>query len=420
MGHVLCSRRGLPVGERSRSGAPVGESGRVSNEVRRQGVEDEPGDLGLVGECARWYRGVNVFLVAVSVLLSACFQANGEDRLDEALIQRVERGDLVETVVESGQIVPWYEVQIKPKVSGEVKSVEVDEGDSVEKGQLLLTLVDIDYRRRVTLAKVAFEEARLNVANARSELERTQAAYEARGVSKYELDRAKYQLDLAKVRLERARVELATAKDQLGYTRIRSPIDGVVIERNIEPGEMVTAGITATVNGEPQLTIAQLDRLLLELNMNQVDVARVKIGQTATVVLDAYRDSPIEGEVTSIAAAAHRDVTKGIDVFKVEVTIDPGRWDIEIKPGMTAEVKVHVGTYEDVVKVPVETVFEEDGQSYLYVVKADPRDPKRKIKEKVQVKLGHRGMREVEIVEGLEPGQEIYAQGDTRDLKMKM
>ncbi len=354
------------------------------------------------------------------LVLSSCFNGNGRDRLDEALIQDVERGDLVETVVESGQIVPWYEVQIKAKVSGEVKTVEVDEGDPVTKGQLLLTLDDIDYRRQVMLSKVSFEEARLNVKNARSELERTKGAYDARGVSKYELDRARYQLDLAKVRLERARVQLATARDQLGYTKIKSPIDGVVIQRNIEPGEMVTAGITATVNGEPQLTIAQLDRLLLELNMNQVDVARVKIGQTATVALDAYRDTPIEGEVTSIAAAAHRDASKGIDVFKIEVTIDPSRWDMDIKPGMTAEVKIHVGTYEDVLKVPVETVFEEDGQHYLYVVKPDPENPKAQVKEKVAVTLGHRGTREVEIVEGLEPGQRIYAKGDTKDLEMKM
>ncbi len=354
------------------------------------------------------------------LVVAGCFGGNGKDGLDEALIQEVARGDLVETVIESGQIAPWYEVQIKSKVSGEVKTVEVEEGDRVSRGQLLLTLVDTDYRRNVMLAKVAYEEARLNVRNAKSELERTQAAFEARGVSRYELDRARYQLDLAKVRLKRARVQLATAEDQLGYTRIHSPIDGVVIERNIEPGEMVTAGVTATVNGEPQLTIAQLDKLLLELNLNQVDVARVKIGQKATVTLDAYRDTPIEGTVTSIAAAAHRDTSRGIDVFKVKVTVDPGKWDIEIKPGMTAEVKIHVGTYENVVKVPLETVFEEDGQYYIYLVKDDPSAPGKRVKEKVAVKLGHRGLREVEIVEGIEPGQRIYAKGETRNLEMKM
>ncbi len=368
-------------------------------------------------------RGASVTrlgVVGMVLVVAGCVAGNGKGRLDKALIQEVARGDLVETVIESGQIAPWYEVQIKSKVSGEVESVEVDEGDPVKKGQLLLTLVDIDYRRDVMLAQVAFEEARLNLRNAESELERTEAAFKARGVSKYELDRAKYQRDLAKVRLERARVQLATAKDQLGYTRIRSPIDGVVIERNIEPGEMVTAGITATVNGEPQLTIAQLEKLLLELNLNQVDVARVKIGQKATVTLDAYRDRPIEGTVTSIAAAAHRDTSRGIDVFQVKVTIDPARWDIEIKPGMTAEVKIHVGTYKNVVKVPIETVFEDDGQYYIYLVKSDPSDPNKQVKEKVPVTLGHRGLREVEIVEGLDAGQKIYAKGDTKDLEMKM
>ncbi len=326
----------------------------------------------------------------------------------------------MEEIIESGKIAPWFEVKIKSRVSGEIKEVYVQEGEPVTKGQLLMEIEDTDLRRQVSLGDINSQEAVLRVKNARLELERNQAAFDARGISKYELDRVTQTLELAKVALERAKVQLATEKDQLSYTRIMAPIDGMVTRRNVEPGEVVTAGVTATVNGEPLLTIAQLDKLQLELALNQVDVARVKAGQKATVTLDAYRDTPVEGEVTSIAAAAHTDTNKGIDVFKVKVSIDPSKAKIDIKPGMTAEVKVHVGTYPQVVKVPVETVFEEDGKHFLYIVKADSKEPAKKVKEKVEVTLGHKGTEEVEIARGLEPGQQIYTKGDTKDLEMKM
>lgn len=158
----------------------------------------------------------------------------------------------------------------------------------------------------------------------------------------------------------------------------------------------------------------------LELSMNQVDVARVKVGQKATVTLDAFRDQPIEGLVSSIAAAAHTDTAKGIEVFTVKIEVDPSQSKLEIKPGMTAEVKIHVGTWPQVVKVPLETVFEEDGKSYIYVVKDDPKKPGAKIKEKQAITIGHRGTSEVEIAQGLEPGQKIYTHSDNKDLEMKM
>lgn len=357
-------------------------------------------------------------------LATACNGGAGpggkSEKLEESLIQEVVKGDLIEQIIESGQIAPWYEVKIKSRVSGEVRTVEVPEGSAVTKGQLLMTLDDVDYRRSVSMSEADLKEAQLRVRNAELELERSKSAFDARGISKYELDKAQQALELARVNHVRAKVSLEKSRDQLGYTKIYAPMDGKITVRNVEPGEVITAGVTATVNGEPLLTIAQLDKLLLELNMNQVDVARVATGQKATVTLDAYRDKPIEGEVVSIAAAAHTDTAKGIEVFTVKVSVDPTKATVEIKPGMTAEVKIHVGTYPQVVKVPLETVFEEKGKHYIYVVKDDAKAQGGKTKEKVEVTLGHKGAAEVEIAQGLEAGQKIYTKADTKDLEFKM
>jgi HlyD family secretion protein len=342
-----------------------------------------------------------------------CSMGGGDEAIDEALVRVVGKGELVDDVSESGKIKPSFDVDIKAKVSGEVAAVHVVEGQAVKKGDLLMTLVDTDYARNLQLSRVSVREAQLQVEAAELDERRKKAAFGSRGISEAEYDASVRQVDLARVQRERTRVQLATAQDQLDYTKIVSPIDGVVIVRSVEPGELVTAGVSATANGAASLTIAQIDRLLLELDLNQVDVARVEIGQVARVLLDAYPGVEVPGTVTSLAAAGHLDSTRGVDVFTVKVELDPSTAGVQIKPGMTAEVRIRVGAWTDVVKVPAETVFEEDGKSYVYKVEGDAR-------VKTEVSVGHRSDREVEITQGLAEGDKIYAQADTKDLSAKI
>jgi RND family efflux transporter MFP subunit len=362
-----------------------------------------------------------VSLIAVALVVAspaACGHFGGGDaeKLDDALIRPVEKGDLLDEVSESGKITPAFEVDIKSKVSGEVTEVRVDEGQAVHTGDLLLTVDRTEYEREVAQARVSLKEARMRLVNAQTEEKRNAQALAARGIAEIEYTQAKQQAQLATVEVERAKLNLQQSEEQLSWTQVTSPIDGMVIVRNIEPGEVVTAGVTATVNGEPQLTIAEMDRLLLELDLNQVDVAKVALGQSAKILLDAYPGHDVVGTVTQIAAAAHTDATRGIDVFKVKVEIDPSKSDVAIKPGMTAEVRIQIGDYPGVVKVPVETIFQEEGKSYVYVVKDDAGTPK---KEKTEVQVGHRSDREAEITSGLAEGDKIYAQAEVKDLGAK-
>jgi HlyD family secretion protein len=351
--------------------------------------------------------------LAAAFALGCSLGGGDEEDLDEALIRPVERGDLIDEVSESGKMAPAFEVDIKAKVSGEVVAVHVNEGQVVHVGDLLLDVADAEYRRQVEMARVAVEEAAIELDNAESQEQRNKAALASRGISEIEYTLAVQKRDLARVGLRRAKLNLAAAQEQLSYTHVGSPMEGTVIRRNIEVGEVVTAGMTATVNGEAQLTIAQMDRLLLDIDLNQVDVARVSVGQTARILLDAYPGEEVTGAVTQIAAAGHLDTTRGIDVFTVRVEVDPHAATVEIKPGMTAEVRVKVGEWPGVVKVPVETVFEADGKSWLYVVKEQDGA---KTKEKVEVTVGHRSDREIEITAGVGEGDRIYAQADVKDM----
>jgi len=361
---------------------------------------------------------MNTRLLWMTLLVAACSMGKGgKEKLDENLIRKVERGTLIDEVSESGKITPRFDVDIKSKVSGEVGEVDVEEGQTVSKGDILYTIIDTEYARDVSLQRIELEKAELYLANAEVECHRKELALQSRGVSEAEYDMAKREVEMAKIAVESAKVQLQAARDRFDYCRISAPIDGVIIRRNVEQGEVVTAGVTATVNGEPQLTIAQMDRLLLEIDLNQVDVARVKVGQTARILLDAYPGEEVPGTVTQIAASGHTDTTRGIDVFTVKVEVDPAQSKVEIKPGMTAEVRIHVGEYPDVVKLPTESVFEEEGKSWVYAIKEENG---KKTKDKVELEVGVRTNREVEVKGGVTEGQEYYAEAKVKDMSEKI
>jgi len=357
-------------------------------------------------------------MTALLLLLAACsFGGGGGEPVDDNLVKIATRGDLVDEVSEAGKITPRFDVDIKSKVSGEIQNVYVEEGQAVKKGDALYDVVDTEYAREVEGRRISLRTSVLQAENAEVDRKRKEAALATRGISEAEYDQAKREVELAKVAIEGQRVQLRAAQDQLDYTHIASPIDGVVITRNVEPGEVVTAGVTSLVNGESQLTIAQVDKLILEIDLNQVDVAKVKMDQAARILLDAYPGKEVPGVVKQIAAAGHTDTSRGIDVFTVKVEVDPTKADVEIKPGMTAEVRIKVGDWPAVLKVPAEAVFEEEGKSYVWIIEETAG---KKEKKKTEVGVGHRGEREVEITSGLNEGQKYYALGQVKDLSEKM
>ena len=203
-------------------------------------------------------------MIPLLLFIAACsFGGGGDEKIDANLVRDVARGELVDEVSEAGKITPRFDVDIKSKVSGEIRGVYVEEGQTVKKGDLLYDIVDTEYARAVESQQVAVRTAQLQAENAEVDRQRKEQALATRGISEAEYDQARRQVELAKVNIQATRVQLRAAQDQLDYTRITSPIDGVVITRKVEPGEVVTAGVTSLVNGEAQLSIAQMDRLIL-------------------------------------------------------------------------------------------------------------------------------------------------------------
>lgn len=336
--------------------------------------------------------------------------------LDPTLISTVSRGDLEIAVVELGKIDPREKVAVKSKVAGLVERVLVDEGEKVKKGQLLLSLDSIDFRRDTVRARQEVEKAQAMVELADLTLERRRRALADRGVAAVEVELAENDLKTKRILLAQARESLAGADDKERFSRIASPMDGVIIQRGIRVGETVVPGSMSTFDDKALMTVADLSVLLAKVDLNQIDVAKVRMGQEVTLTLDALPGKSYKAQITKIAPASVLPKGKDVEVFPVEATLASGQKDIDqVKPGMTADVKIHVETRKGVLKLPIEAVTKEKGKSYVTLVKDDPKAKGKSLQDKVEVQVGARNDREQELLGGVDLGARVLIKPPSAD-----
>lgn len=328
--------------------------------------------------------------------------ASGNAPVDAALRFKLERRDLVIEVVDTGKVQPKERVEIKSKVAGQVIDLRVDEGAQVKKGQILLRLDPTDYQRDLARAEAEVAQAQNSLEYAQLNLDRKRRGLQDRGVAQIDVDLALNEFKSKSVSLRTAQVALATARDRLRYTEIASPIDGTVIERGIQFGEVVTPGVQQTFEGRALLTIGDLSTLIVKSELNQIDIAKIELGQKVTLTFDALPGKKFEARVTKSAPASVKPKGKEIDVFPVEATLL--ETDRLIKPGMTADVRFLVEVRRRVLAVPIESIVKEGGKSY--VTKLLLADGKEK-RERVEVELGARSDRDSEVRSGVTEGEEL-------------
>jgi len=321
--------------------------------------------------------------------------------IDPALLVTATRKSLEVEILETGRVQPREKVDLKSKVPGQVQAVLVHEGATVKKGDTLLVLDPTDYQR--DLAKADAELARAAAALDFAKLTHQRAERGvAQGVAqRFEIDQTAHDERTAGAAARSAEVAVRVAQDRLRYTKLVSPIDGTVIARGIEPGESVVPGVQSTFDGKALLTIADLGALLVKVNMNQIDVAKVSVGRKATLTLDALPGRTYHAVITKVAPASVKLAGKDQEVFPVEAQLDAP--DGLVKPGMTADVRVHLDAKAGVLALPLEAIVKESGRSYVMrVVDAEPG----KGPQKIEVTLGLRNDREVEV-SGIDEGTRV-------------
>ncbi len=349
----------------------------------------------------------------------------------------VERHDVASHVKASGEITPEKKVAISAKVTGEIVELPVHEGDRVHKGQLLVRIEDDLYRAArnqavaaLRQAEVSVERARIQLDDARRTLDRTRSLFAQGLASQQQLDAdrlrfesARVELEVQKHTVEQYRSSLKRAEDDLARTVIRSPMDGIVIQLDAEQGETVVPG-TTNLPGSVIMTIADMSRLLAEVEVGEVDIVDVALGQPAEITVDALGDAVQHGEVVEIATSGREDKAQGVIRFRVKVAIhDP---DSRLRPAMTAKVDIETARHEGVLAVPIQSVVRRrlgaDGRELptgrrkggkqrdvVYVVKDGTA-------RAIPVKTGISDDLRVEILSGLEEGQTVVT-GPYRTLK---
>jgi HlyD family secretion protein len=299
----------------------------------------------------------------------------------------------------AGEIIPAEQVSVRPEINGKLEVLPVDIGDRVKKGDLLFKLDDKELQQQKAGNLTDIERAKLSLEKAERDHKRAQQLLADKLISQELYDDAKTTFQLARNSLERSQKELAVTEERLTKTEVRAPFDCTVLTRPISIGQAVS-GSGGFNSGTEVLTIADLNSMIINAQVNQADVPRLKVDQTVEVTVEAVPGLKINGTVERISPQATiKNNIKGYPARIVLRNVDP-----RVRPGMTANIKIPVASAENVTAVPLSAVFTEKNpdslqmERFVYVQKENGF-------EKRDVKVGVSDYFYAEIQEGLAAGE---------------
>lgn len=427
-----------------------------------------------------WILGGVVALLVIFIFVAKSQGWIGKEKPTEVEFVKVGKSDITETVSASGKIQPEIEVKITPDVPGEIIGLYVKEGDSVKKGQLLLKIKPENYlsvversEAVVNQTKAGAEQSKsvqaqseVRLLKAQQEFNRQKKLFEEKVISASDMELAETNLKVAKQEIEsaKANVEAANfnirsaeaglkdAKTNLYKTTVYAPMNGIVSKLAIELGERVVG--TSQMSGTEMLRIANLNNMEVRMNVNENDIVRVSLGDTAIIDVDSYAmtNKKFKGVVTEIANTANGSgsltaaaaSTDAVTEFEVRIKILPesyrelidrkARKVYPFKPGMTATVDIITEKKIGVKSVPIAAVTTRGGKEEVKVEGNGPNNqgptteepksnakkekPKEVVfihdKDKVKMREVKTGITDtaagtIEVIDGLKEGEEIVS-----------
>lgn len=292
---------------------------------------------------------VGSILFVVLALVAYKF-INGEDAVVmEAKTVKAKKADVTTLVTATGTMEPITQVEVGTQVSGVVEKIYVDYNSVVKEGQLIAELDKTNLKAALTQSQAAYDNALSQKRYTETIFERQKKLYENNVISKSDYDEALYSYETAKGTVTQRLSDLQAAKTNLGYANIYSPIDGVVLSRDIDEGQTVAASYST-----PTLfTIAQdLKEMQVEADVDEADIGNVKEGQRVTFTVDAYIGETFEGEVTQVRL----DPTITSNVVTYTVVIRADNPDLKLKPGLTATISIYTLELNDVLTAEAKAI----------------------------------------------------------------
>ena len=301
------------------------------------------------------FTGLAVLLVGLPLISKI---TGGRDAT-EVEIQQAELKPIKSSILASGTLAFREQVQLRSEVIGQVVELHVEEADPVNKGDMVITLdpesyqAQVDQRRaQVRMQRIAIERQEVLIDNLEERYQRQKTLFDSQLVDEDSFELLANQLDLARVDLRsfeeslaQAQAALNQSEELLDKTRIRSPIDGIVIQIDVKVGETVIAG-TTNIPGSTMMVIADRSETLTEVQVDEADIAQVTEGQRADVYPAAHPDTPLAGSVQSIASVARQAQGQQSLTFLVKILLDD-QDEIRIRPGMSVRADIYTETSDE-------------------------------------------------------------------------
>jgi HlyD family secretion protein len=318
------------------------------------------------------YGGIAVVVVAA---LGYLFLRNGKETETNPVgqVQRivsVVRGDLNLTVSANGVVQPINKVEIRSKAGGQILALNFEEGSYVQKGDLLVIVDTTQTKNDYEQARADLASATQAVAQAENSSRRSRELYEKKLISDQEFDQTKLDYVRAQTQLVRAKAALSTAEDRLRDTRVVAPISGVILSRSVDLGQIIASAVSNVGGGTVLATVADMEEVYVNTNVDEVDIGKVAVGQRAKVVADAFPDDSFYGEVLRISPLGK--TSQSVTTFNVVVVVR--NIGGKLKAGMSASVDVEIFRRQNVVLVPNEALKDpksEQGQALMASIKVD-------------------------------------------------
>jgi len=398
---------------------------------------------------AKKKRRKRIIIVSIVVVILLIFVGaltaftRGGTKIDPSKLAKVERGDLAKSVVATGKVTPITKVEVKSKASGIVKKLYVDYGDRVKKGELLAQLDKEEIQAQVEQSRAALQASEANFTSAQADYQRAKVDAEGPDVPllKREYDRSvemakdgvvsaqalddadrNYQMALNKQNVAKAQVQVLKAKiaqaqadvvhnranlaqleEQLSYTDITSPIDGIVLSRDVEMGDAVSSILVLGSSATLVMTLGDTSQVYVKGKVDESDIGKVYLGQPARIKVESFKDKTFEGKVTKISPmGVEKD---NVTTFEVRVSINnPGG---ELKAEMTANAEIILDEHKDVLQIPEGAIiYDKDKKASV-----DIPDPKAKDgMKKVAINIGISNGAKTEVLSGLKLGDQVVLQ----------
>ncbi len=264
----------------------------------------------------------------------------------------VERGTFQIIVMANGVVKSIDRIEIKSKASGEIVELPVEEGDFISQGDLIARLDQKDERAEVAQAQADFDIAMAELKQAQSTFERRNQLFQDNLISEEEQGQITLDLAVAKGKVIQASTTLERAQERLSEAVVRAPIDGTILQKYVEEGQIIASGVSNVSGGTPIVDIADMSSVYIETGIDEIDIGKVQIGQFATVIAEAYPELEFNGEIVRIAPEAK--IEQNVTLFDVVVEVKNN--DGKLKSGMNTRVEIEIVKKENVLLAPVITM----------------------------------------------------------------